>query len=141
MAPHYEPPAAPVQAAYEHADVDATATPVAPPAGDIGWKEFFPDPELQGLLSRALANNRDLRIATLNVEAARAQYRIQRAEQLPAIDAQGSSTNARASSACNSGSGKNSFQPMSPAACATGTAAVDTSVCSNCAWTGAAGCS
>jgi outer membrane protein, multidrug efflux system len=95
MAPHYDQPVAPVQAAYEHADVDTAATPVAPPGGDIGWKEFFPDPELQDLLARALANNRDLRIATLNVEAARAQYRIQRAELLPAIDAQGSSTNAR----------------------------------------------
>ena len=80
---------------YEHTDVASAAVPVAQAAGDIGWKEFFPDPELQDLLARALANNRDLRIATLNVEAARAQYRIQRAELVPAIDAQGSSTNAR----------------------------------------------
>ena len=68
----------------------AGSGPVAAPAGDIGWKEFFPDAELQDLLARALANNRDLRIATLNVEAARAQYRIQRADLVPAIEAQGS---------------------------------------------------
>jgi len=95
MAPRYEQPAAPVQSEYEHTDVGQAAVPVAPPAGDIGWKEFFPDPELQALLARALANNRDLRIATLNVEAARAQYRIQRAELMPAIDAQGTSANVR----------------------------------------------
>ena len=95
LAPRYEQPAAPVQAQFEHTDVSTAAVPVAQAAGDIGWKEFFPDPELQALLARALANNRDLAIATLNVEAARAQYRIQRADLVPAIDAQGSSTNAR----------------------------------------------
>ena len=94
MAPRYEQPAAPIAPAFEHAEVASAAAPAAP-AGDIGWKEFFPDLELQDLLSRALANNRDLRIATLNVEAARAQYRIQRADLMPAIDAQGDSTNAR----------------------------------------------
>jgi len=95
LAPRYEQPVAPVQPQYEHTDVASAAVPVAQVAGEIGWKEFFPDPELQALLARALVNNRDLRIATLNVEAARAQYRIQRAELMPAIDAQGSSTNAR----------------------------------------------
>jgi multidrug efflux system outer membrane protein len=91
LAPRYEQPAAPVQAAYEGVEASAAATPVA----DIGWKEFFPDPELQSLLTRALANNRDLRIATLNVEAARAQYRIQRADLVPAIDAGGTANNQR----------------------------------------------
>jgi multidrug efflux system outer membrane protein len=94
MAPRYQQPAAPVQPAYEHTEVASTA-PVAQAPGDIGWKEFFPDPELQDLLARALVNNRDLRIATLNVEAARAQYRIQRSDLVPSVDAQGSSTNAR----------------------------------------------
>ena len=65
------------------------------PAADIGWKEFFPDAELQDLLTRALTNNRDLRIATLNVEAARALYRFQRADLVPAIDAQGEADNQR----------------------------------------------
>jgi len=91
LAPKYERPAAPVAAAYENIEANATAVPAA----EIGWKEFFPDPELQDLLVRALANNRDLRIATLNVEAARAQYRIQRADLVPSIDAEGSATNQR----------------------------------------------
>jgi multidrug efflux system outer membrane protein len=64
-------------------------------AADISWHEFFPDSELQGLIQRALANNRDLRIATLNVEAARAQYRIRQADLVPAIEAVGVSSNQR----------------------------------------------
>ena len=52
---------------------------------DIGWRDFFVDPKLQALISQALQNNRDLRIALLNVERARAQYRIQRADQVPSI--------------------------------------------------------
>lgn len=52
-------------------------------AADIGWRDFFHDPRLQTLIARALANNRDLRIAILNIERARAQYRMQRAERLP----------------------------------------------------------
>ena len=91
LAPHYEQPAAPVPAAYETEANHAAAIP----ASEIGWKEFFPDPELQDLIARALLNNRDLRIATLNVEAARAQYRIQRADLVPTIEAGGTANNQR----------------------------------------------
>ena len=94
LAPRYHQPAAPVPAAFEETAVP-NAEAAALPAAEIGWHEFFPDPELQDLLQRALANNRDLRIATLNVEAARAQYRIQRADLVPAIDAQGTANNQR----------------------------------------------
>ena len=62
----------------------------AVPAADIGWREFFRDPRLQRLIELALTNNPDLRVASLNVELSRAQYRIQRAALLPAIDATGS---------------------------------------------------
>ena len=91
LAPKYEQPAAPVAATFEN--VAATDMAMAVPASEIGWTEFFPDAELRGLIARALANNRDLRIATLNVEAARAQYRIQRSDLVPSIEAQGSATN------------------------------------------------
>jgi multidrug efflux system outer membrane protein len=91
LAPRYEQPASPAPATYE--GVDSTTAPVA--AADIAWSEFFPDPELKDLIRRALANNRDLRIATLNVEAARAQYRIRRADLVPSIDAVGTATNQR----------------------------------------------
>jgi multidrug efflux system outer membrane protein len=92
LAPRYHRPDAPVPQAFETADV---AGAVATPAADIGWREFFADDQLRGLIARALANNRDLRVATLNVEAARAQYRIQRADLVPAIDAEGTANNQR----------------------------------------------
>lgn len=90
LAPRYEQPAAPVPSAYDNVEAAPAA---ASPAADIGWKEFFPDAELRDLITRALLNNRDLRIATLNVEAARAQYRIQRADLVPSLDAEGSAVN------------------------------------------------
>jgi hypothetical protein len=91
LAPRYEQPASPAPTVYE--GVEAKANAMA--AADISWHEFFPDSELQGLIQRALANNRDLRIATLNVEAARAQYRIRQADLVPSIDAVGASSNQR----------------------------------------------
>jgi outer membrane protein, multidrug efflux system len=57
------------------------------PATEIGWHEFFPDPQLQQLIALALTNNRDLRVAAINVQSAQAHYRIQRAELFPTIDA------------------------------------------------------
>jgi multidrug efflux system outer membrane protein len=62
---------------------------------DLGWREFFRSAPLKSLIERALANNRDLRVAALNVEQARALYRIQRAELLPTIDAGASLTRQR----------------------------------------------
>jgi outer membrane protein, multidrug efflux system len=93
MAPRYHRPEAPVSPAFDGAT--PTATEAAVPAAEIGWREFFPDAELQELIARSLVNNRDLRVATLNVEAARAQYRIQRADLVPSIDAQGQANNQR----------------------------------------------
>src|ERR1019366_9159197 len=58
-------------------------------AGDLGWRDFFPDERMQRLVELALANNRDLRVAALNVDAAEAQYRIQRAGLFPTINATG----------------------------------------------------
>lgn len=60
----------------------------ARPVADIGWREFFADPRLEQVVALALENNRDLRVAILNVERARAQYRIQRADRLPSIGAE-----------------------------------------------------
>ena len=57
------------------------------PAEDLGWRAFFPDPQLQQLIVLAPANNRDLRVAALNVETAQARYRIQRADLFPTIAA------------------------------------------------------
>jgi multidrug efflux system outer membrane protein len=57
------------------------------PAPDIGWRDVLTDPRLQRLVEIGLANNRDLRIAALNVAQVQAQYRIQRAELFPQVDA------------------------------------------------------
>jgi multidrug efflux system outer membrane protein len=80
LEPHYDRPASPVPP-LEGGTAGGTA------AADIGWREFFPDPQLQQLIALALANNRDLRVAALNVQSAQAQYRIQRAQLFPTIDA------------------------------------------------------
>jgi multidrug efflux system outer membrane protein len=73
-------------------------------AGDVGWRDFFVDAHLQTLIAQALVNNRDLRVAVLNVARARAQYRIQRAERLPSIDASVGETRQRLPVALSSGS-------------------------------------
>jgi len=82
LAPRYQRPEAPVAPAWPSASAAAGAMPA-----DLGWRDVFGDPRLQALVELALANNRDLRVAALNVELTRAQYRIQRAEQLPALAA------------------------------------------------------
>ncbi|MGR4866766.1 efflux transporter outer membrane subunit [Caulobacter sp. LARHSG274] len=56
-------------------------------AADLGWREVFQDPRLQGVIDLALSNNRDLRVAVLNIEKARAQYRVERAALLPGVNA------------------------------------------------------
>lgn len=59
---------------------------------NLGWRDFFADAKLRRLIELALAGNRDLRVATLNIEKARAQYQVQRADQLPSINAAGNAT-------------------------------------------------
>jgi multidrug efflux system outer membrane protein len=90
LAPKYERPAAPVAQNWP-ADASAGQAGAGTNAvADIGWREFFQDARLQALIGLALTNNRDLRVATLNVEKSHAQYRIERAALLPQIDANGS---------------------------------------------------
>lgn len=84
LAPKYERPAAPVAAAYP------TETAAGPAAAELGWREVLGDPRLQRLVELALANNRDLRVAALNVELTQAQYRIQRSALFPTVGASGS---------------------------------------------------
>ncbi len=57
-----------------------------PAAQEIGWRDFFTDPKLAGLIALALENNRDARVALLNVERARAQYRVARADLWPFLN-------------------------------------------------------
>ena len=89
LAPKYSRPEAPIPARWPSGESYSEAAPSAevPQAAALGWREFFADEKLQGLLEIALENNRDLRLAALNVERARALYGIQRAELLPTVDA------------------------------------------------------
>ncbi|CAM3916798.1 AdeC/AdeK/OprM family multidrug efflux complex outer membrane factor [Paracidovorax anthurii] len=92
LAPRYERPAPPVPAAYPDA---GGAAPAGAAAADIDWRQFFADDRLRALIALALDHNRDLRVAVLNIEQARAQYRIQDAQTLPAVNATGSGSAGR----------------------------------------------
>ncbi|HHX34521.1 MAG TPA: efflux transporter outer membrane subunit [Gammaproteobacteria bacterium] len=89
LTPNYQQPSAPV--AEQWSNTDGQLSAVALP----DWREFFQDQELQSLIETALVNNRDMRIAALNVEAFRAQYRIQRSARFPSIDASGGASRQR----------------------------------------------
>jgi multidrug efflux system outer membrane protein len=92
MAPRYSQPEAPVSTAWPTGPAykDVSGAPTDKQATDIPWQEFFVNPQLQKLIGLALANNRDLRVAALNIEKSRAQFRIQRADLLPTLTAAGS---------------------------------------------------
>ncbi len=94
MAPTYTRPAAPVPAAWPGGPAyqPETATPSQKPVADIPWQEFFVDRQLRTLIDLALKNNRDLRVAILNIERSRAQYQIQRSDLFPKVDASGDAT-------------------------------------------------
>lgn len=94
MAPRYTRPASPVPDTWP---TDSTAATAAAPvhAADLGWREVFTEPRLQALIALALENNRDLRVAVLNVEKARALYNIQKVVWLPQVDGQASTSRSR----------------------------------------------
>lgn len=94
LAPHYERPAAPVPASYAAPDGGQGGQggePAASASADAAllddWRAYFTDPTLQAWIDAALANNRDLRIAAGRLDEARALYGVQRADQLPSLDA------------------------------------------------------
>ncbi|MFL9676786.1 efflux transporter outer membrane subunit [Pseudomonas marginalis] len=88
LIPEYQRPEAPMPAQYPQGGVYRLAQAGnGDPASD--WQQQFHDPALQQLIRDALVNNRDLRVAALNVEAFQAQYRIQRADLFPAVSATG----------------------------------------------------
>jgi multidrug efflux system outer membrane protein len=97
LAPEYTRPAAPVPADWPTGAAYREAKPAgtAPTAAELLWHEFFTDERLQKIIEAALNNNRDLRLAALNVERARALYGIQRAEILPTVNAVGSGSQER----------------------------------------------
>ncbi|MBA4390928.1 MAG: multidrug transporter [Syntrophus sp. (in: bacteria)] len=99
MAPVYKRPEPPVPASLPTGPAykETAAGQTGAAAGDIGWREFYGDEKLQKVIGIALNNNRDLRVAALNIEKARALYRIQRAELYPTVNASGSLNESRVS--------------------------------------------
>lgn len=85
MAPKYVQPDLPVPASWPVGDAYLAESEAALPA--MTYREVFVDARLVQAIEQALANNRDLRVAAANIQAARAQFRIQRANQLPQIGA------------------------------------------------------
>lgn len=94
MAPKYSRPAAPVPAAWPQGPSYREAAGASPDTvvADIPWQKFFVDEKLRKLVALALENNRDLRVAALNIERSMAQYQISRSELLPKVDANASAT-------------------------------------------------
>jgi multidrug efflux system outer membrane protein len=88
--PDFVKPKAPIPEKFD------TAIDEAPSAAEIGWREFFQNTELQQVIEQALTNNRDLKTTALRIEEARALYGIQRADQLPTVNATAGGTNTRA---------------------------------------------
>ena len=88
LAPKYTQPLAPIPdqwpqgSAYEKAQAASGAAKIP----ELSRQEFFTDPKLQKIIEMALNNNRDLRVAALNVERARALYGVQRAELFPSVN-------------------------------------------------------
>jgi len=99
LAPQYTKPQTPIPekwpqgAAYR----DSRTMPGTESVQELKWQEFFTDKKLQKIIKSAVSNNRDLRLAALNVERARAMYGIQRAELFPAVNATGAGSKQRRS--------------------------------------------
>ena len=90
MIPTYERPAAPIATDWptlSASAADSASANNSTAAADIEWQSFFSDPRLRQLIDAALRNNRDLRVAVLNIEQARAQFQIRRADQFPTVGA------------------------------------------------------
>ena len=90
LIPGFERPVAPVPASFPQAQPTPAATDAVAPAVDtLAWRDYFADVRLQRTIELALANNRDLRVAALAIERARAQYGIQRADLFPSLAVSG----------------------------------------------------
>ncbi|WP_019517179.1 efflux transporter outer membrane subunit [Sphingomonas sp. Mn802worker] len=88
LAPKYVRPDLPVPPSWPIGDAYLRQSEA--PLPSVSYRDIFRDARLQRIIDEALVNNRDLRVAVANIEATRAQYRIQRADLFPQVDATGS---------------------------------------------------
>ncbi|EQB00994.1 MULTISPECIES: efflux transporter outer membrane subunit [Sphingomonadales] len=108
LAPKYERPAGAVPVALPQGGVYPAAPTDAQDVSRIGWRDFFLDDRLRQVIETGIANNRDLRIAAANVQQARAQYRVQRADRLPTVNATGTATYTNNLASMGGGAGSSS---------------------------------
>lgn len=89
LIPKYTRPEAPVPIAWPEGPAyrETGVLQAAPAAADLRWRDFFTDERIRTTVETALENNRDLRVAALNIEKARVLYRVQRGELFPTVDA------------------------------------------------------
>jgi len=90
LEPHYVRPDPAIPASWPTGDSYLRQSEAALPA--VTHRDIFRDPRLQTLIGQGLTNNRDLMVAAANIAAARAQYRIQRANQFPTVNAAAGAT-------------------------------------------------
>jgi multidrug efflux system outer membrane protein len=102
LAPKYERPTLPVTQTWSTPTAEPTSSVTA---ADLDWRQVLVDPRLQGVVDLALKQNRDLRVAVLNIEKARATYGVQRANLFPAINGTLGDTRSR-TPAATSGTGQ-----------------------------------
>jgi multidrug efflux system outer membrane protein len=114
LAPAYVRPSAPVAAAWPAATAAAAPPAAATAPEQPGWRDVITDARLRKVVSLTLANNRDLRVAALNITKARAAYSEQNAALFPAVAASASSTRTHTSgvtsSTATAGLGFSSFE-------------------------------
>ena len=90
MEPAYVRPDPAIPASWPIGDPYLSQAEIGLPV--LTYQQIFTDPRLQTLITQALVNNRDLMVAASNIAAAREQYRIQRADLLPTVQAGASGT-------------------------------------------------
>ncbi|MBB6368272.1 multidrug efflux system outer membrane protein [Xanthomonas sacchari] len=99
LAPSYARPDARVPATFANGDSSSGNGDAVANVASLDWRQVFLDPRLQHVIAQALEHNRDLRVAVLNIDKARAQYRIQRADLFPSVSVSGSQSASRSSAA------------------------------------------
>lgn len=101
LAPVYEPPGAALPSRYVIPGTQAAPETVATSGSRSrvldDWRSFHSDPRLVRLIELALANNHDLRLATLNARKVQAQYQVQRRAHFPTIEGLANQTRQRPS--------------------------------------------
>lgn len=120
LEPHYQRPVAPMENAWPHGTAYTMSEKHPTAASEIPWRQVIADEKLRKVIELALNENRDLRKAVFDVEAARAQYGVQKAELRPTVNAGGEGNRGRSLSTASTGSGNHTQLTQTYSASVTG---------------------